>query len=113
MTIGLIEYLYTVIESILNRINLRVNENKSEIFVKQIHLLDSISGVSFISAVTVICEIGDFSNFKSPKQLFDYFGMDSEVSQSGKFNASKVHMSKCGSSIARRAIFAIALSTAY
>lgn len=57
-----------------------------------------------------MCEIGDFSVFKSPKQLFTYFGMDPDVKQSGKFNATQVHMSKRGSRIARRAIFAAALA---
>lgn len=110
LTIDLIEYLDTVIESILKRIYFLVDEHKSEKFVKQIQLLDSISGVGFLSAVTIMCEIGDFSAFKSPKQLFAYFGMDPEVNQSGKFNATELHMSKRGSRIARRAIFAIALS---
>lgn len=57
-----------------------------------------------------MCEIGDFSVFKNPKQLFAYFGMDPEVKQSGKFTAAEVHMSKRGSRIARRAIFAAALA---
>ena len=110
LTIDLIEYLDTIIESILNQINLLVNEHKSEKFIKQIHLLDSISGVGFLSAVSIMCEIGDFSAFKNHKQLFAYFGMDPEVNQSGKFTATEMHMSKRGSRIARRVVFAIALS---
>ena len=58
-----------------------------------------------------MCEIGDFSCFKNPKQLFAYFGLDPTVRQSGQFNATDVHMSKRGSRIARRALFAVALGS--
>ena len=110
ITIDLIEYLDTIIESILNQIKLLADEHKSEKFIKQVHLLDSISGIGFLSAVTLMCEIGDFNAFNTPKQLFAYFGMDPGVNQSGKFNATEMHMSKRGSRIARRVIFSIALS---
>ena len=80
-----------------------------EIFVKQIRLIETIPGAGFLSAVTVMCEIGDFSVFKSPKQMFAYFGLDPAVKQSGNFTGTNVKMSKRGSSIARRAIFTIAL----
>jgi hypothetical protein len=36
----------------------------------QIHLIETFKGVGFLSAATVMCEVGDFSVFKSPKQLF-------------------------------------------
>jgi transposase len=86
-----------------------VDKYADETFVKQIRLIESIPGAGFLSAVTVICEIGDFSVFKSPKQLFAYFGLDPEVKQSGNFTGNNVKMSKRGSSIARRAIFTITL----
>ena len=80
-----------------------------ELFVRQIRLIETIPGAGFLSAVTVICEIGDFSVFKSPKQLFAYFGIDPAVKQSGNFTGTKVKMSKRGSAVARRAIFTIAV----
>lgn len=86
-----------------------VDEYSGETFVKQIHLIETIPGAGFLSAVTVMCEIGDFSVFKSPKQMFAYFGLDPAVKQSGNFTGTNVKMSKRGSSIARRAIFTIAL----
>ena len=88
-----------------------IDSNASETFIKQIHLLNTIPGVGFLSAVTIMCEIGDFSAFKNPKQLFAYFGLDPEVNQSGKFTATQMHMSKRGSRFARRALFAIALAS--
>ena len=86
-----------------------VEQHSDEEFVRQIRLIETIPGAGFLSAVTVICEIGDFSVFKSPKQLFAYFGLDPAVKQSGNFTGTQVKMSKRGSSIARRALFTIAL----
>lgn len=80
-----------------------------EPFVRQIKLIETIPGAGFLSAVTVICEIGDFSVFKSPKQLLAYFGIDPAVKQSGNFTGTNVKMSKRGSAVARRAIFTIAV----
>lgn len=85
------------------------DEHADETFGRQIRLIETIPGAGFLSAVTVICEIGDFSVFKSPKQLFAYFALDPEVKQSGNFTGTNVKMSKRGSSIARRAIFTMAL----
>ena len=97
------------IAGILLQIRELVERHSNEDFVRQIRLLESIPGVGFLSAVTVIAEIGDFSAFKSPKQLFAYFGLDPAVKQSGKFVGKDVKMSKRGSAIARRAIYTIAL----
>ena len=54
-------------------------------------------------------KIGDFSAFSKPKQLFAYFGLDLAVKQSGKFEGSKVQMSKRGSAITRGVIHILAL----
>lgn len=86
-----------------------VDTQPDELFVKQIHLIETFKGTGFLSAVTVMCEIGDFSVFRSPKQLFAYFGLDPAVTQSGKFNATQVKMSKRGSPLARRVIHTMAL----
>jgi len=97
------------ISNVLSLMRKFVDDHADEPFVKQIRLIETIPGAGFLSAVTVICEIGDFSVFKSPKQLFAYFGLDPAVKQSGNFTGTNVKMSKRGSSIARRAIFTIAL----
>jgi transposase len=97
------------IAGVLDLMRNMVDEHASETFVKYIRLIETIPGAGFLSAVTVVCEIGDFSVFKSPKQLFAYFGLDPAVKQSGNFTGTKVKMSKRGSAVARRAIFTIAL----
>jgi len=84
-------------------------ENREDTFVKQIKLLTSIPGIGFLSAVTLVCEIGDISNFKNPKKLFAYFGLDPSVHQSGNFTSRTGKMSKRGSRIARRTLYMIAV----
>ncbi len=97
------------ISAILSDMHELVNANEDTDFVKQIHLIESFKGAGFLSAVSLMGEIGDFSAFRSPKQLFAYFGLDPAVKQSGKFNGTKVSMSKRGSKIARRVIHTMAL----
>jgi hypothetical protein len=97
------------VDSILSEMHELVNSNESTDFVKQVHLVESFKGAGFLSAVSLMAEIGDFSAFRSPKQLFAYFGLDPAVKQSGNFEGSKIQMSKRGSRIARRVIHTMAL----
>ena len=97
------------ISSILSDMHELVDANEATDLVKQIHLIESYKGAGFLSAVSLMAEIGDFSAFNSPKQLFAYFGLDPAVKQSGKFNGTKISMSKRGSRIARRVIHTMAL----
>ena len=111
MYIGLIEVFDKRIDSILTKIREFVQENSTEEFVKQIQYLDSIPGVGFLSAVTLMCEIGNFAAFTKPKQLFAYFGLDPSVNESGKFRGTNNKMSKRGTRIGRRALYAVALAS--
>lgn len=97
------------VSNILSDMHELVDSNEDTSFVKQIHLIKSFKGAGFLSAVSLMCEIGDFSAFKTPKQLFAYFGLDPAVNQSGKFEGTKVSMSKRGSSVARRVLHTMAL----
>ncbi|WP_432405650.1 IS110 family transposase [Wukongibacter sp. M2B1] len=96
---------------ILNRVKDYLHDYKDEKFVSQINLLRSINGVGFISAVSIMAEIGDFSAFTKPKQLVAYFGIDPSVKESGKFKGTKSKMSKRGSAVARRVLFIVALAS--
>lgn len=109
MNIELINLFDKKINAILDSIKDFTIRYKDTDFIKQIHLVDSIKGVGFISAVTLMCEIGDFSAFKNPKQLFAYFGLDPSVKESGKFKGTRISMSKRGSRLARRVLFTVAL----
>lgn len=111
MHIHLVEEFDKKIDLVLSKIKTFVDRNKSEEFVRQIEHLDSIPGVGFLSAVTLMCEIGDFTAFSKPKQLFAYFGVDPSVSESGNFKGTENKMSKRGSKIARRVLYSIALAS--
>jgi len=97
------------VSSILSDMHELVDANETTDFVKQIHLVESYKGAGFLSAVSLMSEIGDFSSFRSPKQLFAYFGLDPAVKQSGQFEGTKISMSKRGSRIARRVLHTMAL----
>lgn len=99
------------IASLVDTLHEIIDANEDTTFVQQVHLLESFKGAGFISAVTLMAEIGDFSAFSRPKQLFAFFGLDPSVKQSGKFEGTKVQMSKRGSAIARRVIHTLALQS--
>ncbi len=99
------------IKSILNAMHELVEANEDTDFVKQIHLIETFKGAGFLSAISLMGEIGDFSAFSKPKQLFAYFGLDPAVKQSGKFEGTRIKMSKRGSAVARRVIHILALQS--
>ena len=99
------------INNILESLHELVDANEDADFVKQIHLIETFKGAGFLSAVSIMGEIGDFSAFSKPKQLFAYFDLDPAVKQSGKFEGTKVRMSKRGSAIARRVIHTLTLQS--
>lgn len=70
LTLDQIETLDKSLKVILQRIQAFIVQRSDKPFVQQIHLLDSINSVDFLSAVTVVYEIGNFSVFKKPKQPF-------------------------------------------
>jgi transposase len=75
-----------------------------------VELLCSIPGIGFISAATILAEIGNFSSFSKPKKLVAYFGMDPSVKQSGQFEGTQNRISKRGSRLLRRVLFITALA---
>lgn len=99
------------IASIIDSLHELVNSNEDTDFVKQIHLIETFKGAGFLSAVSLMGEIGNFSAFSKPKQLFAYFGLDPAVKQSGKFEGTKIQMSKISSSSARRVIHVLTLQS--
>jgi len=109
--IQIIEFYDEQISNILQQMKSIVDEHQDELFIEQVELLQSIKGLGFLSALTLMCEIGDFSAFSKPKQLFAYFGLDPSVNQSGKFNGSRMKMSKRGSRIARRVLHMAAVQS--
>ena len=48
-----------------------INVNEDTDFVKQIHLIETFKGAGFLSAVTLMGEIGDFSAFLSMRDTME------------------------------------------
>ena len=104
----------SIIDSLNEQINILLAQIKAMVkgdelpknFKNNIKLLKSIPGVGFLTAVTLMAEIGDFNNFIKPKQLVAYFG-----NESGKFKSDKEKMSKRGTRFGRRALYAVALAS--
>lgn len=78
---------------------------------QHIELLDDMPGIGFITAVTLIAEIGDFNMFKSPKALTAFFGIDPSVNQSGKFSGDRNKISKRGTRFGRRVLYTVAMAS--
>lgn len=91
--------------------NLVYSTEQPEEFKQNIALLMTIPGVGFLSALTILTEIGNFQGFIKPKQLIAYFGIDPSVNESGKFKSDKDKISKRGTRFGRRALYAVALAS--
>lgn len=101
-----IENFNKQIDLILKEIENALYSNNVSLKLKEdIMLLMSLPGVGFISAVSILTEIGDFQSFLKPKQLVAFFGIDPSVNESGKFKSDKDKISKRGTRFGRRALF--------
>jgi len=98
------------LDSILEELHKAVDGLQGKPVYNQICFIQFLQGVGFLSAVVLIAEMGCFELFSSPKKLYAYFGLDPTVKQSGKFKGDKVHMSKRGSSLARRILHMVSLN---
>jgi transposase len=78
---------------------------------KNIEFVDSIPGIGSLTATTLIAEIGDIDGFIKPKHLVAFFGIDCSVNESGKFKGNQNKISKRGTRIGRRALYAVALAS--
>lgn len=111
-SINILKALESEINNILEEIELLINSDNYPKQIKaNIELVDSIPGVGLLTAVTLIAEIGDIEGFLKPKHLVAFFGIDSSVNSSGKFQGDQNKMSKRGTRIGRRALYAIALAS--
>ena len=77
--------------------------SNNEFLKKKLNLLESIPGISFISAATVIGETLGFESISNAKQLTSYAGYDVVLRESGNFKG-KTRISKKGNSHIRAAL---------
>ena len=57
-----------------------------------------VPGIGKLNGAMILGEIGDIKRFSDSSKLLAYAGLDPVINnQSGKFNAKRTRMSKCGS----------------
>lgn len=111
-SINLITSINTEIDALLSEIESYITSNDfPESLKTNIELINSIPGIGYLTAVTIIAEIGDIKRFIKPKHLVAFFGIDPAVNESGKFKGNQNKMSKRGTHIGRRALYAVALAS--
>lgn len=85
---------------------IRILEKKIEEFSLQLNSpIVSIPGISHITGMTILAEIGDISNFSKESKLINYAGMEPRVHQSGGYDAAHMPISKQGSRYLRKALY--------
>lgn len=111
-SINILKTIESEIATILNEIESLLNSDDfPEEIRRNIDLIDSIPGISRFSAISLIAEIGDITGFIKPKHLVAFFGVDSSVNESGKFQGIENKMSKRGTRIGRRVLYTAALAS--
>lgn len=70
----------------------------------------SIPGISHITGMTILAEIGDIHNFDHARNLVSFAGVAPYVVQSGEFTAPKTSITKKGSSYLRKALYQCSLT---
>ena len=85
---------------------IRVLEKKIEEFSHQLNSpIISIPGISHITGMTILAEIGKIQDFPEGAKLISYAGMEPLVPQSGKYDAAHMPISKHGSRYLRKALY--------
>ena len=104
-------FLSSQIEDLTNEIFDYINNTSfSDTFNENLELLSSFKGIRKMTAITLLTEIGEIYNFFAAQKLVAFFGVDPSANESGNFKSDKNKMSKRGTSIGRRVLYALALS---
>ncbi|MGL5649407.1 MAG: IS110 family transposase [Clostridium sp.] len=112
ISINLISAIEKEISNLLIEIEAFItSDDFSKSLKTNIDLIDSIPGIGHFTAIAIIAEIGDIDGFIKPKHLVAFFGIDPSVNESGKFKGNQNKMSKRGTRIGRRALYAVALAS--
>lgn len=88
---------------------LRDLTNQDLDFKRKIEQLETIKGISFITAITVVCETNGFRDISNIRKVVSYAGLDIAQRQSGKYEGT-TRITKKGNSRIRQCLFMPALS---
>ena len=102
--VHLIRYLEAQIASIEADLK---KEAKKDRFSNPVAVLGAFRGIALLSALTLVCELGDIRRFACPRQLMSYLGVvPSEHSSANSTKRGSI--TKCGNAHARRALVSAA-----
>lgn len=99
---GMVSLLLSFSEQ-LSELEKQMDEMASDL--PEVKLVKSIPGIGDKLAAAIVAEIGDVSQFKDPKQLVAFAGLDPGIFSSGKFTATSSRITKRGSKRLRRALY--------
>lgn len=99
-TIRLIQHIEVEIKTIDEHIKAIMEELDSPIL--------TVPGISYTLGSTILAEIGDITNFKTPSKLLAFAGLEPSTYQSGNFTANNTPMVKRGSTYLRWALISAA-----
>ncbi len=86
--------------------NLEAVEKKIEEFSRQLNSpILAIPGISHISAMSILAEIGDFSKYESAKQIIKLSGTNPFVYESGTYSMARTRLEKKGSKYLRATLY--------
>ena len=77
---------------------------------RDIELIDQIVGVGFITATTILGELGDLRRFATARQISSFAGVNPRRYESGTSVYKRTALSKKGSAYARAALYMASLS---
>jgi transposase len=81
-------------------------------FPRQLEIITSIRGIGRLTAARLIASIGDFSRFKTSRQLVSFLGLSPTLKQSGTSVYSRGHISRLGGTKIRRDLYFCAICAA-
>lgn len=103
-SIRLLNTANLTLRTILSQMHLLASE------LPEYSIVSAMKGVGSQLSVLLIAEIGDVHRFHSGSALVAYAGLDAPPFQSGKFDGSKRHISKRGSSQLRKLCFEVMMA---
>ena len=74
-------------------------------------LIKTVPGIGENLSLVIAAELGDFSRFKTSKQLVAYCGLDPSILQSGKDDGEHYSITRKGNSILRSSLFLAVIQT--
>lgn len=111
-----LKQINSLIKSVDNRIEstlkaIKTLVDRDDDIKEKMTYIESIKGIGFLAAITILAETDGFANITSRKQLASYAGLDVVAHDSGTLTPKR-HISKVGNSHLRRIMYACTLSAA-